>query len=121
MKKIVTFDKKLRKIKKVREKIKGTKQRPRIAVFRSNRYIYAQAIDDDIRKTIATFSSLNLKKEDKEIKIKKTEEAKIVGLKLAELLKKKEIDKAVFDRRFYHYHGRVKALVNGLREGGIKI
>lgn len=111
----VNFDKKTRKKRRIGSKIIGTGERPRISVFRSNRYIYAQAIDDEKRITITSASSL------KEEKAKKTDHAKKVGLKLAKLLKEKNIYKAVFDRNIYPYKGRVKALAEGLREGGIKI
>ena len=112
-------DKRVRRKIRVRSKIKGTADRPRISVFRSNRYIYAQAIDDEKRHTICAYSSLKLRK-DMKFKDKK-EEAKEVGKKLAELLKRKKVSKAVFDRGWYAYQGRVKALAEGLREGGIKI
>lgn len=111
----INFDKKLRKKRRIGSRIIGTSKRPRVSVFRSNRYIYAQAIDDEKRVTIASYSSL------KEEKAKKTEQAKKVGLKLANLLKEKKINEVVFDRNIYVYKGRVKALVEGLREGGIKV
>ncbi len=123
MKKITT-DKKLRRKLRVRSKIIGTAIRPRISVFRSNRYIYAQAIDDEKRVTLAAFSSLQLRKNN-EIretnKKNKKEEAMLVGLNLAKNLKEKEVSSAVFDRGIYAYKGRVKFLAQGLREGGIKI
>lgn len=118
--KIFTFVKKLRKKRRVSSGIKGTKERPRISVFRSNKYIYSQAIDDEQQKTIASFSSLVLRKKTKNKK-SKSEEAKLVGFELAKILKEKGIKKAVFDRGIYRYHGRVKALAEGLREGGIEI
>ena len=112
----------LRRKLRVSANIFGTKERPRISVYRSNRYLYAQAIDDEKRHTLASSSSLVLRKNKKiDKKVRKTEEAKIVGLDLAEKLKKLRIEKAVFDRGWYHYHGRVAALAEGLREGGIKI
>lgn len=87
---------------------------PRIVVFRSNKYIYAQAIDDVKRVTLASSSS-------KGIAGKKGDQAKAAGVKLAEILKGKKIEKGVYDRSSYTYLGRVKALCDGLREGGIKI
>lgn len=120
MRKIFTFDKKLRRKRRVSLKIKGTKLRPRISVFRSNKHIYCQAIDDENRKTIASFSSLVLKKMvDK--KLSKTQQAELVGAELAKILKGKKINQGVFDRGSYQFHGRVKALCEALRKGGIDI
>jgi len=118
----INRNRKLRRKKRVSANIFGTKNRPRISVFRSNRHIYAQAIDDMQRKTLVSSSSVVLIK-DKKInkKMTKKEEAKLVGLDLAQKLKKINISQAVFDRGRYHYHGRVAALADGLREGGIKI
>ncbi|PIP15186.1 50S ribosomal protein L18 [Candidatus Roizmanbacteria bacterium CG22_combo_CG10-13_8_21_14_all_35_9] len=120
MKKI-NFNRLLRRKRRVSANIKGTSFKPRINVFRSNYYIYAQAIDDEKKATIVSYSSLNLKKEKDFQKNKKTEEAKKIGIKLAMILKKKKITEAVFDRSIYAYQGRVKALAEGIREGGIKI
>jgi large subunit ribosomal protein L18 len=119
MVRIFTFDRKLRRKRRVSLNIRGTSERPRISVFRSNRYIYAQAIDDENGKTLASFSSLILRKGDK--RLKKTEEAKMVGLELAKILREKKINRAIFDRGRYQYHGRVAALCAGLGEGGIEI
>lgn len=94
---------------------------PRISVFRSVRFMYAQAIDDMKKNTIASFSSVNLKKLKEYIKNPKSAEAKNVGLELAKKMKEKGIEKAVFDRGSYIYKGRVKFLAEGLREGGIII
>lgn len=120
MRKIFTFNKNLRKKRRISLKVKGTKERPRISVFRSNKYIYCQVIDDIKNQTLASFSSFILRKKQK-IRKKKTEEAKLVGIQLAKILKEKEINQAVFDRKVYQYHGRVRAIAEGLREGGIKI
>jgi len=120
MGKIFTFDRKLRRKRRVRAKIKGTATRPRISVFRSNKYIYAQAIDDEKGVTLASFSSLVWRKKTGK-KLRKTEEARLVGLELGKILKEKGITEAVFDRGCYQYHGRVAAVCEGLREGGIKI
>lgn len=110
----VTTDRKLRRKRRVSSNIHGTSDKPRVVVFRSNKYIYAQAIDDVARKTIASSSAQGLKG-------KKSDQAKEVGVNLAGKLKEKKIEKAVFDRSSYTYLGRVKALCDGLREGGIKI
>lgn len=120
--KTITTDRVERKIRKVRSKIKGTVDRLRISVFRSNRYIYAQVIDDVMKVTITQSSSLELKDHKKDsVRLKKTEDGKKVGIELAKKLLKKNIKKGVFDRGSYSYNGRVKALAEGLREGGIEI
>lgn len=90
---------------------------PRVSVFRSLKNIYAQLIDDAQQKTLASWSTL----ECKDLKGDKKSVAHAIGLKLAEKAKKTGITTVVFDRGIYLYHGRVKALAEGLREGGIKI
>ena len=117
----ITLNKQLRKKRKVRAKIFGTAERPRIAVNRSNKYIYAQAIDDTQNVTLAAYSVLNAKKEKDTKKTTKVETAKVIGNKLADILKEKGIKQAVFDRSYYLYKGRVQALCEGLRENGITI
>lgn len=99
------------------KKIIGTSETPRISIVRSNKYLSAQIIDDSKKKTIIGISEKTLK----EAKGSKTENAKALGLRLAELAKAKKISKAVFDRGNYAYHGRIKAFVEAVREGGIKI
>lgn len=106
--------------KRVRAKIFGTKEVPRLFVFRSNKHIYVQAIDDAAGKTVAHASDINILKEQKSEKKNKTEIAKTVGAEMAKKLKEKTVSKIVFDRGGYKYHGRVKALAEGAREGGIK-
>lgn len=101
----------------IRKKIFGTPERPRLAVFRSNKQIYAQLIDDTTGNTLAAASSLNLK--DKEKKESKSLQAKIVGLNIAENAKKAGIQKVIFDRGGFLYHGRVKSLAEGARESGL--
>ncbi|MDQ7031215.1 MAG: 50S ribosomal protein L18 [Desulfonauticus sp.] len=103
-----------RKIR-IRKKIKGTAERPRLVVFRSNRYIYAQVVDDVEGKVLFSYSSLAMDR----AKLTK-EVAREVGLKVAEMAKSRQITKVVFDRNGYLYHGRVKALADGAREGGLK-
>lgn len=110
----VTTDRKIRRKRRISSNIHGTADMPRVVVFRSNKYIYAQAIDDVKRVTLASASSKGLTG-------KKSEQAKATGVKLAEALKGNKIEKAVYDRSSYTYLGRVKALCDGLREGGIKI
>lgn len=101
----------------IRGKIEGTQQRPRLTIFRSNKHIYAQLIDDREGRTMAAASSL----EDGVAGSKPTEVGKAVGTRLAERAKEKGIDAAVFDRNGYRYHGRVKALAEGVREGGLSV
>ena len=104
---------------RIRKKISGTAEKPRIAVFRSNKQIYAQVVDDNKGITILSVSS-----REKEVAgqtgIKKTEQAKLVGKSLAEKCKEKGIENVVFDRSGYKYHGRVKSLADAAREGGLK-
>ncbi|NND88902.1 MAG: 50S ribosomal protein L18 [Flavobacteriaceae bacterium] len=103
---------------RIRKTISGTEQRPRLAVFRSNKEIYAQLIDDVNGKTITAASS-----RDKDIdasKVNKTEAAKLVGKAIAERATKAGVETVSFDRGGYLYHGRVKSLAEGAREGGLK-
>ena len=103
---------------RIRKKISGTLDAPRVAVFRSNKQIYAQVINDLKGETILSASS-----KEKEIAaqtgIKKIEQAKLVGKLLASKCKEKGIEKVVFDRGGYKYHGRVKSLADAAREGGL--
>jgi large subunit ribosomal protein L18 len=110
----------LKRKKRVRGKISGTEQRPRLSVFRSASHIYIQAIADDLGKTIAEASTLNPDLKDKAAKAKKTEAARIVGKMIAERLLAKGISQVVFDRGRFLYHGRVKALADSAREAGLK-
>ena len=102
---------------RIRKVVSGTDTRPRLAVFRSNKEIYAQLIDDNTGKTIASASS-----RDKEIGSKgtKIEIAALVGKSIAEKAKKAGVDTITFDRGGYLYHGRVKSLADGAREAGLK-
>lgn len=111
--------------RRVRAKIFGSASRPRLNVFRSNKYIYLQAIDDGLRKVIFSLSdaknfSEKGKKDKRADKITKTDKAKIAGKEFAEKLKSLNIFEAVFDRGGYKYHGRVKAAAEGAREAGLK-
>ena len=106
----------LRRHRRVRAKVHGTAERPRLVVFRSNRGIEAQLVDDDARKTLASASHLALAKS---FKGDKTAQAEAVGKALAAASKKAGVDTCVFDRGGYLYHGRVKALADGAREGGL--
>lgn len=101
---------------RIKQTVKGTSVRPRLSVFRSNREIYAQVIDDEKGNTIVSASSfVDVKGE----KVNKTEQAKLVGKKLAEKAKGAGVTTVVFDRNGYLYHGRVKSLADAAREGGL--
>jgi large subunit ribosomal protein L18 len=106
-----------RRHRRVRGKVSGTAERPRLTVFRSNLGVTAQLIDDQARKTLAAASWQQLKKT---FKGSKTDQAKEVGKLLAANAKKDGVESCVFDRGGYLYHGRVKALAEGAREGGLK-
>ncbi|MCB0428774.1 MAG: 50S ribosomal protein L18 [Flavobacteriales bacterium] len=112
-------DRRSRIKKRIRKVVKGTTERPRLSVFRSNSEIYAQLIDDLEGKTLSHVSS-----REKEIsgkgKITKTEQARLVGEAIAAKAKNAGIESVVFDRGGYLYHGRVKALADAAREGGLK-
>jgi large subunit ribosomal protein L18 len=113
---MVTKAESRRKIKlRIRSKISGSLQRPRLSVFRSNKGIYAQVIDDINGKTLAAASSKDLK----DFKGPKSEQATKVGTLLAERAKVAGVETVVFDRGGYLYHGRVKFLADGARNGGL--
>ena len=107
--------KRLKRRRRVRAKVRGTAERPRISVFRSNRGIFAQLIDDDAGRTLAAvnWTEPGLRS------LKRMEQASKAGELLAERAKAAGIERAVFDRGGYQYHGRVKALAEGAREGGL--
>lgn len=124
--------KRIKRHKRVRAKILGTAEVPRLCVFRSNQYIYAQLIDDNKGKTVLSANDLEIKKsgvkksqipkeENKEIKrVGKVAKAYGVGKLLAEKALEKKIKKVVFDRGGYKYHGRVKAVAEGARDAGLE-
>ncbi len=99
---------------RIRKRVNGTAERPRLSVFRSNKQIYAQVINDVEGKTLAAASSLGLEK------MPKTEQAQKVGALLAEKAKAAGVETVVFDRNGYLYHGRVQAFADAAREGGLK-
>ena len=103
----------------LRKRVEGTAERPRLAVFRSARHIYAQIIDDVQKKTLTAISDKVLAVEG-ETKADKKARAKRVGAAIAKQCLEKGIDKVVFDRAGYKYHGRVSALADGAREAGLK-
>jgi len=104
--------------KRIRKIVNGTPERPRMTVFRSNKQIYVQLIDDIAGHTLTSVSSTI--DEIASEKVTKIEQAKKVGFKIAEKAKEAEIDTVIFDRNGYLYHGRVKALAEAAREGGLK-
>jgi large subunit ribosomal protein L18 len=108
--------KRLKRRRRVRAKVHGSAERPRISVFRSNRGIFAQLIDDESGRTLA---AVNWTESDLRT-LSRMEQAKRAGAVLADRAKAAGIEKAVFDRGGYQYHGRVKALAEGAREGGLE-
>jgi large subunit ribosomal protein L18 len=99
---------------RVRNKVSGTAERPRLVVFRSLKHIYAQLVDDTTSRTLATVSDLSIEKG------KKAERAAEVGRLIAERAKTAGISRVVFDRAGYRYHGRIKAVADGARKGGLE-
>src|SRR3989338_10804817 len=105
--------------KRVRAKVYGTAEKPRVSVFKSNRNVFAQFIDDEAGKTVLS-SKIEEGTKTKKTKINKTEKAMKIGETLAEQAKEAGIKEVVFDRGGFKYHGRIKAVADGLRKGGIK-
>ena len=103
-----------RRHNRVRKHISGTAERPRLVVFRSLKHIYAQLVDDTAQRTLATVSDLGIEQG------KKGERASEVGKLIAERAKSAGITRVVFDRAGYRYHGRIKAVADGAREGGLE-
>lgn len=115
------LEKKQTRHKRVRARIKGTIKIPRLCVFRSNKHIYAQLIDDEKGKTLIIASDIEIKLKGKKQKSKLANEVgRLLAKKAKNLPVGRQIDKIVFDRGGYKYHGRVKALAEGAREGGLK-
>ncbi len=108
-------EKRKKRHKKIRSKVFGTAKRPRLCVFKSAKHIYSQLIDDEKGKTIVSLSDKGIKKSKS-----KVDAAKEVGKLLAKKGLEKKIEKVVFDRGGYLYHGRIKSLAEGAREGGLK-
>jgi len=107
----------LKRRRRVRAKVHGSAERPRISVFRSNRGVFAQLIDDESGRTLA---AVNWTEDDLK-SLKRMEQASKAGQLLAERAKAAGVERAVFDRGGYQYHGRVKALAEGAREGGLTV
>ncbi|MGK3969409.1 50S ribosomal protein L18 [Sorangium sp. So ce118] len=104
---------------RIRKKVEGTPERPRLSVFRSSKHIYAQVIDDVSGKTLAHASTLSKDLKGSLEEDNKVEAAKKVGALIARICKEKQIEKVVFDRNGYLYHGRVSALAQAAREAGL--
>jgi large subunit ribosomal protein L18 len=109
-----------RRKQRVRKKVLGTDQRPRISVFKSNKHIYAQIISDERGMTLASVSTLSKDLAAKVKNVKGIEAGKAVGLALAKICKEKNISQVIFDRNGFIFHGRVKAIADGAREGGLE-
>ena len=103
----------------MKHKVQGDAKRPRVAVYRSNQHIYAQAVNDADGSVVASANDINTKSTKE--KMTKTQVAEAVGAALAKKKKKKKIDTVVFDRSGYKYHGRVKAVAEALRKEGLKV
>jgi len=110
----------IRRQQRVRKKILGTDARPRVCVYKSGRHIYVQVISDDKGMTLASASTLSPDLADEIKNIKGVEAAKRVGRNLAKVCKEKNINRVVFDRNGFLFHGRVKAVADGAREGGLQ-
>jgi len=108
-----------RRQRRIRVRVHGTPERPRLNVFRSLRHIYAQVIDDSIGNTIVAVSTLDSEVEQQLKDLNKTQQAQFVGKVVAERALEKGVKEVVFDRGGYKYHGRVKALAEGARAGGL--
>lgn len=108
------IDRKKRHVR-IRAKVQGTAEKPRLVVFRSLNHHYAQLVDDTKGQTLGSFSDVTMKE-----KGTKVERAKKVGMEIAKLAKEKKVTTCVFDRNGYKYHGRVKAIADGAREGGLQ-
>jgi large subunit ribosomal protein L18 len=111
----------LRRKARIRKIVTGSKERPRLSIFKSAKHIYVQAIDDTSAKTLASVGSLDASIKQKASGMKKVEVAKLVGKMLAEKLKSDDLSAAVFDRNGFRYTGRVAAVADGLREAGLTI
>lgn len=114
------IDARLKRKKSIRKRVHGSQERPRLSVFRSSKHIYAQVIDDDKQATLAAASSLEPELEASFKGVKKKDRAKQIGKLIAERCIQKGVSQVVFDRNGYIYHGRVSALADGAREGGLK-
>ena len=104
---------------RIKLKVRGTGQRPRVHVFKSNKYVYAQVVDDAAGRVLTAVSTLEKSFREQKTKTKNNEACQLLGKILAERLKAKQISRVVFDRGIYPYHGRIKALAEALRQAGM--
>jgi len=114
------IDARLKRKMSIRKRVSGSTERPRLSVFRSLKHIYAQVIDDVAQGTLISASELEPALAESLKGLKKKDRAKTIGKVIAERCLQKGIDKVVFDRNGFIYHGRVSALADGAREGGLK-
>ena len=105
--------------KRIRKKIRGTSERPRVFVFKSNRYLYTQVIDDENSHILVSASTLEKEFKGKNKNYKNMDASQVLGGILAKRLKEKKIERVVFDRGIYPYHGRIKAFAEAMRKGGV--
>ncbi|HSX12235.1 MAG TPA: 50S ribosomal protein L18 [Rhabdochlamydiaceae bacterium] len=103
-----------------RNQVRGTSEKPRLSVFKSNLHLSAQLIDDESGATLAHFGTLSKELKTKKLGKKSKEAAKLIGKLLGEKAKEKQLEKAVFDRSYYKYHGLIAAIADGAREAGLK-
>lgn len=112
-------DKKRKRQMRGRKKIVGTAQRPRLSIFKSNKHIYVQLIDDELGKTLVALSDKKLESQKSAEKLTKLKKAELLGEKLAHAAEHKKLKEIVFDRSGYRYHGRVRGVAQGARKGGM--
>jgi large subunit ribosomal protein L18 len=120
MTKSYTRESRIRRHQRVRQKVNGTKEQPRLCVFRSLKHIYAQVVDDSQGRTLVAASTLDEEITKDGNKKNKTSQAEMVGTLLAKRATEKKISQVAFDRGGFKYHGRVKALAEAARKGGLK-
>lgn len=118
--KATTKNKRIVRHKRLRGKIFGTRERPRLSIYRSNQHLFLQVIDDEKGKTLIGIGDYPKKGEKKKVSGTKTERAKELGATIAKLASEKKIKRVVFDRGGFAYHGRIKAAAEGAREGGLE-
>ena len=115
------IDIRLRRKRRIRKKITGTEARPRLSVFRTTKHIYAQVIDDSSGKTLAAASTLSKDVKGQVGELDKTNAAKLVGTAIAKACQGAGVEKVVFDRNGFIYHGRIRALAEAAREAGLSV
>lgn len=114
------YEARQRRKRSIRKRVKGTPSRPRLTVFRSARHIYAQVVDDEAHRVLAAVSTVGKGLREEVAGKAKTEQAKVIGERIAALCKERGVEAVVFDRNGYRYHGRVRALAAAAREAGLR-